>query len=236
MYRLTDNEIFENNLTHFQVVKKYQDRAQCKCPAHQDKQASLTVTKGRKCTLLYCHAGCQLDDILNAAGLEKRDIFYESTQNTANWRAFIEKRENNRIEAVYNYVSCNGQYAFTKVRLQGKHIIYGRLENERFTYGLSRNKPRKSYRAVYGNLSDIKKAIDDNKPIFIVEGEKDVNTLTKHGYISFTYGGVNDWQSDFAELVNGAMVIILADNDKPGIDIANRIYEDVVSDNVYIMV
>ena len=84
---MTDNEIFENNLTHFQVVKKYQDRAQCKCPAHQDKQASLTVTKGRKCTLLYCHAGCQLDDILNAAGLEKRDIFYESTQNTANWRA-----------------------------------------------------------------------------------------------------------------------------------------------------
>lgn len=225
---MTDNEIFENNLTHFQVVKKYQDRAQCKCPAHQDKQASLTVTKGRKCTLLYCHAGCQLDDILNAAGLEKRDIFYESTQNTANWRAFIEKRENNRIEAVYNYVSCNGQYAFTKVRLQGKHIIYGRLENERFTYGLSRNKPRKSYRAVYGNLSDIKKAINDNKPVFIVEGEKDVNTLTKHGYTSFTYGGVNDWQSDFAELVNGAMVIILADNDKPGIDVANRIYEDVV--------
>ena len=165
MYRLTDNEIFENNLTHFQVVKKYQDKAQCKCPAHQDKRASLTVTKGRKCTLLYCHAGCQLDDILNAAGLEKRDIFYESTQNTANWRAFIEKRENNRIEAVYNYVSCNGQYAFTKVRLQGKHIIYGRLENERFTYGLSRNKPRKSYRAVYGNLSDIKKAINDNTPL-----------------------------------------------------------------------
>lgn len=89
----------------------------------------------------------------------KRDIFYESTQNTANWRAFIEKRENNRIEAVYNYVSCNGQYAFTKVRLQGKHIIYGRLENERFTYGLSRNKPRKSYRAVYGNLSDIKRRL-----------------------------------------------------------------------------
>ena len=162
---MTDNEIFENNLTHFQVVKKYQDKAQCKCPAHQDKRASLTVTKGRKCTLLYCHAGCQLDDILNAAGLEKRDIFYESTQNTANWRAFIEKRENNRIEAVYNYVSCNGQYAFTKVRLQGKHIIYGRLENERFTYGLSRNKPRKSYRAVYGNLSDIKKAINDNTPL-----------------------------------------------------------------------
>lgn len=115
MYRLTDNEIFENNLTHFQVVKKYQDRAQCKCPAHQDKQASLTVTKGRKCTLLYCHAGCQLDDILNAAGLEKKDIFYETLQNTTNWRMFIEKRENNRIEAVYNYVSCNGQYAFTKV-------------------------------------------------------------------------------------------------------------------------
>ena len=148
-------------------------------------------------------------------------------QNTASWRTFIEKRENNRIEAVYNYVSCNGQYAFTKVRLQGKHIIYGRLENERFIYGLSRNKPRKSYRAIYGDLNAIQKAIQCGKPVLIPEGEKDVDTLKKHGFVAFTYGGVNDWQSDFAELVNGAMVIILADNDKPGIEVANKIHEDI---------
>lgn len=227
MYRLTDNEIFENNLTHFQVVKKYQDKAQCKCPAHQDKRASLTVTKGRKCTLLYCHAGCQLDDILNAAGLEKRDIFYESTQNTANWRAFIEKREKNRIEAVYNYVSCNGQYAFTKVRLQGKRIIYGRLENERFTYGLSQDKPSKSYRAIYGDLNTIQKAIQCGKPVFIPEGEKDVDTLKKHGFVAFTYGGRHDWQSEFANILKDAVVYILADNDIPGQSVANRIYADL---------
>lgn len=224
---MTDDEIYESNLKHFQVIKKYDNRAQCVCPAHRDRQASLTVTKGRKCTLLYCHAGCQLDDILNAAGLEKKDIFYETLQSTANWRTFIEKRENNKIEAVYNYVSLNGSYAFTKIRLSGKKILYGRLENERFTYGLSRNKPRKSYRAIYGDLKAIKKAIDKDIPIFITEGEKDTDTMVKQGYVAFTYGSCSDWQADFAELVKGAQVIILADNDKPGIEVANKIHGDI---------
>ena len=48
--RVTDTEIYESNLQHFQVTKRYNDRAQAKCPAHDDRQASLTITKGRKCT------------------------------------------------------------------------------------------------------------------------------------------------------------------------------------------
>ena len=75
--RVTDTEIYESNLQHFQVTKRYNDRAQAKCPAHDDRQASLTITKGRKCTLFRCHAGCDLDSILSAAGLEKKDTFYE---------------------------------------------------------------------------------------------------------------------------------------------------------------
>ena len=69
-------------------------------------------------------------------------------------------------------------------------------------------------KAVYGDLRAIKNAIQKNIPIFIPEGEKDVNTLTEQGYIAFTYGGCGDWQKDFAELVKGASIFILADNDK----------------------
>ena len=211
----------------------------CICPCHDDNKPSLDIALGNIKVVGDCKAGCKYSDIANKIGVPQEQWYYDyydkkqdgfnSFQYKEKRKMYIESREKRKIEAIYNYFFRNGQYAFTKVRLQGKRIIYGRVENERFIYGLSRNKPRKSYRAVYGNLRDIKKAIDDNKPIFIVEGEKDVDTLTKHGYTSFTYGGVNDWQSDFAELVNGAMVIILADNDKPGIDVANRIYEDVVS-------
>lgn len=108
--RVTDTEIYESNLQHFQVTKRYSDRAQAKCPAHDDKQASLTITKGRKCTLFRCHAGCGLDSILSAAGLEKKDTFYElEYSKQSNWRFYVESREKRQVEAVYNYVSCNGR-------------------------------------------------------------------------------------------------------------------------------
>lgn len=224
---MTDQEIYESNLQHFTISKRYGDKAQCRCPAHEDKQASLTITKGRKCTLFHCHAGCSLERILTAAGLSKKDTFYDTESVKANWRAYVETREKRKIEAVYNYVSCNGSYAFTKIRLEGKKILYGILANERFTYGLPRSTPRKSLKAIYGNIKAIENAIAEDKPIFIPEGEKDTDTLTKQGYVSFTYGSTNDWQADFAELVKGANVVILADNDKPGIDVANTILNDI---------
>lgn len=224
---MTDNEIFESNLQHFKISKRYGDKAQCICPAHSDKQASLTITKGKKCTLFHCHSGCSIDDVLSAAGLEKKDTFYDTEPLKANWRAYIESREKRKIEATYNYVSCNGGYAFTKIRLEGKKLLYGILENERFTYGLPRDTPRKSLKAIYGNVKALNKAITEGKPIFIVEGEKDVDTLTKQGYTAFTFGGVNDWQKDFADIVNGADVVILADNDAPGVTVANTILRDI---------
>lgn len=210
---MTDTEIYESNLRHFQVIRKRGDSAQCRCPSHPDKQASLTVSKGRKCTLFRCHAGCSLENILTAARLEKKDTFYESESWETDWRRYIENREHRKIEAVYSYVSSvTGAYAFTKIRLEGKKLLYGILENNRFSYGL-RGQSRKELKAIYGSLEAIRKAIRESEPVFIVEGEKDVDTLKRQGYTAFTYGGVNDWQSDFAELLRDANVIILADND-----------------------
>ena len=236
---MTDNEIFNENISHFQIVNRYGDRIQCKCPAHDDKQASLTISKGRKCTLFYCHAGCKLDDILSAAGIKKTDTFYENKEKSANWRKFIESREQRKIEGIYPYYCIDDEkYAFHKIRLSGKKIIYGRLENDKFRYGLSRNKPRKAYRAIYGNIQNIYRAIQENRPVYITEGEKDADTMTKKGYTTFTYGGCSDWQSDFADILKGAIVYILADNDTPGRQVAQKIYDDVktIADSAKIII
>lgn len=225
---MTETQIFENVLQHFQIARRQGERAQCRCPAHPDKQASLTVTKGRKGILLHCHAGCQLNDILMAAELEKKDLFYDDSSNRGiDWKKYIESREKRKIEATYDYVSSvTGSYLFTKVRLQGKKMLYGILDNNRFTYGL-RGQNRKQLKAIYGSVESIKKAIQEGRPIFVPEGEKDVNTLIKQGYIAFTYGSTNDWKSDFAEILKGANVIILGDNDEPGKAVAQRIYDDL---------
>ncbi len=224
------NEIFEKNLTYFKVVKRYAAKAQCICPCHNDKQASLTISKGDRCTLFKCFAGCNFEDILGAVGLDKKDTFYdtEPEKPKTNWKRYIESREKKNIEAVYNYVSSvDGSYCFTKIRLKGKKILYGVITNERFTYGLPKGTSRKDFKAIYGNIEAINNALKEDKPVFIVEGEKDVNTLTKQGYTAFTYGGTSDWEQGFAELTRGADVFILRDNDAPGEKVAKTILNDI---------
>lgn len=218
-------EIFTGNLEHFQVVKRYNDKVQALCPCHNDKNASLTITKGNKCTLFHCHAGCKLDDILFAVGLDKKDTFYDDI-NQEKWQQFVESREKAKIENIYHYNYINGLYAFTKIRLNGKKMLYGILKDDRFLYGIPGGKRGKL--AIYGDIKALQEAKAKNMPIYIPEGEKDVNTLISKGYTAFTYGGCGDWQSDFKNLVIGANVIILRDNDDAGLKVAKQIFEDLV--------
>ena len=217
-------------LTRFQIARRYEDKAQCVCPAHEDKQASLTISRGRSSTILYCHAGCSYRDILSAVGLSAKDLYYDDSKpQSGSWRAYIEKREGRRIEAIYNYVDYQtGNYLYTKLRLAGKKMLYGILKDGRFRYGLDGHS-RKELKGIYapGGLEGLNKAIAEGKLIFCVEGEKDVDTLATRGYTAMTAGGVNDWQPEFAEVLCGAEVIILADNDTPGKKLANGILADL---------
>ena len=83
---MTENEVYERCIGHFKIVRRYADHVQCNCPAHSDKQASLTISKGRKCVLFHCHAGCTMESILLAVGIEKSDTFFESISNTSDWK------------------------------------------------------------------------------------------------------------------------------------------------------
>ena len=221
---------YEQILTHFKIQKQYEDKAQCVCPAHTDRQASLTVSRGRNSTILYCHAKCDYRDILSAVGLATRDLYYDDSKpQSGSWRAYIEKREGRRIEAIYNYVDYQtGNYLYTKLRLAGEKMLHGILKDGRFRYGLDGHS-RKELKGIYtpGGLGALNKAIMEGKQIFVPEGEKDANTLVTRGYTAMTAGGVNDWQPEFAEVLCGAEVIILADNDTPGKQLASRILADL---------
>ena len=47
----------------------------CRCPAHEDKSASLGIKEGDgNRILLNCFAGCDVKSILESAGLEWKDI------------------------------------------------------------------------------------------------------------------------------------------------------------------
>jgi putative DNA primase/helicase len=51
-----------------------------RCPAHDDRKASLSVSEGDDGrALVKCHAGCTTEQVVAAVGLELRDLFPEQT-------------------------------------------------------------------------------------------------------------------------------------------------------------
>ncbi len=48
-----------------------------RCPAHDDKSPSLTVTEADDRILMHCFAGCDVHSIVAAVGMEITDLFPE---------------------------------------------------------------------------------------------------------------------------------------------------------------
>lgn len=57
-------------------VRKSGDGWTGRCPAHDDSRASLSVAEGNDGrALIHCFAGCNIEEILAAIGMEMFDLF-----------------------------------------------------------------------------------------------------------------------------------------------------------------
>ena len=194
-------------LTHFEVSRKIGPASyQCKCPVHYDSKASLTISEDKGKLLLHCHAGCETKDILED---------YRPLQ----WKERLEFAQGKTIEAIYDYKTAEGRYLYSKVRFEGKEIRYITIDRQNDTYKYC----KKSDHAVLYNLPSLIRAVKAGYPVYIVEGEKDADTLNKMGYTATTAGSTSDWRREYAFYFTGAKVIILPDNDKPGMKLKDQI-------------
>lgn len=208
-------------LAHFEVPRKISNSSyQCKCPTHIDKEASLTISEKNGKLLLHCHAGCETKDILEEVGLTFQDL---GDYNPLQWRERLEFKQGKRIEAVYDYKSAAGQYLYSKVRFEGKEIRYITVDKKGDTYKYC----KKSNLATLYHLPELIRAVQCGYPVYIVEGEKDADTLKKLGYTATTAGGANDWNKKFASYFTGAKVVILSDNDESGLKLKDQIMKDL---------
>jgi len=222
---------FDEVLTRFQVSKRYGNKAQCICPAHDDREASLSITRDNGKILIHCHAGCSTDQVLEAVGLQLKDLYEDDQIRTGDrWRSYVEGREGRKIEDVYEYVGLDGKYSFSRIRLSGKKFIYGIMDGDRFLYGLNGKRRQNLPAAVFcKGLQGVRKAIQDGQRVFYCEGEKDVKTVESHGLTGITCGASGDWDNRCTTLFEGADVVILQDNDDPGRKSAKQIEKDLQS-------
>lgn len=203
----------------FEVRKRLKPNAwQARCPCHDDKKASLTITNDDRTgkTLIRCHAGCSTRDILSRIGITFADL------NDKKAEPVREPAYKKNLVAEYRYYDYeNGnKYLYSKLRYKGKAIRYARIKGD-------------DYKAGAGDLKHVlyngKVLLQQNNAVYYCEGEKDVDSLKQLGLSAVTAGGVEDWHKKYAPLFRGKKVTIFADNDDPGRKLALRVQQDISS-------
>jgi putative DNA primase/helicase len=166
-----------------------------RCPAHDDRNPSLSLREADGKILVRCHAGC--DQRAVVAALKSRGLWPEK-----------ERRERGTIEDAYDYSDENGDLLYQIVRLKPKRFL------QRYPNGRGGWVWKKFGRQVLYRMREVVEA----PIVFVVEGEKDVETLRSYGFVATTNAGGAEapWLPEFTEALRGREVILIPDNDQPG--------------------
>jgi hypothetical protein len=187
-----------------------------RCPAHDDRQASLSVKEGEDGrVLIHCHARCAPSTIVERLGLQMSDLFV-SNGKASNGKASSSKV----VDTVYTYCAETGSVLYQVVRFKPKDFRQ-RKPNGRpggWIWNLD-GVERVPYR-----LPELLDAVKNYRRVFIVEGEKDAESLVALGLdATCNSGGAGKWNAAFAKYFHGARVAVIPDNDKPGREHAEQI-------------
>jgi hypothetical protein len=183
-----------------------------RCPAHDDRQASLSVKRGtEQPVILHCHAGCELDAILDGLGLTRADISKPREESRQVWAPPAET-------AIYDYTDERGKLLFQVCRMAGKRFKQRRPDPagiDGWTWNL------KNVRRVPYRLPQLKRAARgpvDGRVAYIVEGEKDVHAIEAAGAVATCNpGGAGKWRPEYGKHLTGIRkAVIVADRDEPG--------------------
>jgi putative DNA primase/helicase len=115
----------EQVLSCFDNVKKNSTGWMARCPAHDDKKNSLSITGENGKTLLKCHASCATEAVVSAVGLQLSDLYADKVKGR------------DPIVARYVYTDEQGNVLFRVSRTAGKEFPQERFENGRYIWGLN---------------------------------------------------------------------------------------------------
>ena len=117
------------------------------------------------------------------------------------------------VTATYDYCDKTGSLLFQVVRYEPKEFKQRRPNGEGgWIWNLEGVDP------VLYQLPELKTA-DPAEPVFIVEGEKDVDRLIAMGLVATTNAmGARNWRDEYAGCLKGRSVVVVPDNDKDGSD------------------
>jgi hypothetical protein len=141
------------------------------------------------------------------------------------WNQFFVHSDNSKTPKKkevcrYRYKKKDGKHAFDVVRLEPKTFRPQRPDGKWSLKGVER---------VPYSLPELLQGVKDLKLIILLEGEKDVDRAMAMGFVATTFvGGAGKWRDEYSEYFRGADVVLIPDNDIPGLkgmtEIATKLY------------
>jgi hypothetical protein len=186
------------------------DGWQACCPAHEDRNPSLSITDEGDKVLVHCHAGCDQRDVLEA--IEARGIRINGKarhDGPPDTHATL-----GRASVTWDYYSDDGRHVGRVLRFDsadGKTIRAASFDGTRWQWK-AMPEPRPLYR-----LRELLRRTTDT--VLVTEGEKACDAAQKHfpAHVAVTWAGgakavtKADWRP-----LAGRSVILWADADTPG--------------------
>jgi hypothetical protein len=186
----------EEFLNRLENVTPVAEGYKAKCPLHDSKSGqNLSVTERDGKTLAHCHAeGCSFEAILKVL----QGKLYTRSE-VYRGRCFEYRNLAGEVVAVHKHKGAWYQ--------PHGDMWVAKEPNNRPLY----------------NLPDVVATITSGKTVYVLEGEKDVETARGIGIVGTTSGGANTWKPKYGEMLGGADVAVLPDNDPPGAKYADAV-------------
>lgn len=203
-----------------------------KCPAHEDRQASLHVAPGsEQPVVMHCQADCDINSVLEAGNVDIQQLLAD--RDTDHFRlAEDEWTPAGPASHCYDYTDEEGNLLYQVLRIPPQEPDGSKTFRQRH-----RDPSKKGgwawsmagVRRVLYRLPEVIQAISEGRTIYLVEGEKDVESLRQRGFVATTAPmGAGKWDDSYTEVLCNANIVIIADADEPGRKHAREVREQLI--------
>lgn len=217
-----------------------------RCPAHDDRHASLTVAQGHKGAVATCHAGCSTHDIAKALDVPLAEWFdpeppplpantpraLPTLEQLGRWRTAL-FRHAKLLRRLHELKGWTGEALYELgIGWDGKRLVFpvhgpdGQLLT--VTRYLPNGEPK--MQAIPGRQRGLFPAPEFVAPgdLWLVEGEPDAVTGYRLGLPTVGVPGVNSWRPEWAQRFTDRHVVVCFDCDDPGRKAADKIANAIV--------
>ena len=224
-------------LSRFEGVQQLGGGWVAKCPAHGDDNPSLSIARGEDGRwLVYCHAGCSAEAVVESIGLKMCDLMpaNEKPNRTikGRWGQWV-------CDYVYTDAAGATLYKASRyVKEDGKKTFIIKVPDPSAKFGWAFGLAKKKIMRVPFRLPRIISAAKAGKTVIVCEGEKDVLSVEEVTGCAATcnVAGAMKWgymfPEDWGKWFEGANVIIIADNDPKTKKVTKKVRGKTVEEEI----